>query len=236
MQFNIITHSKEKMMQAFVAASVVFAMVLTLFVTLEPTVAKGQYTSTTETFNVTTEITGEISFVAPVANATMTPSIQGISGGTSNGNTSFQVNSNDPAGYEVRIAFTNPGSPLRLGNGADPTKSIPNFGGTTELNFLDGVGANEARFGFTVSGPNVVNQFKNNGSACDQSGGTATGTSCWWLGDTSGGYMIVESGGTANEEEHGLHFRVHVEPNPDPVLDFGVYTATATLTLVGKTP
>lgn len=201
---------------------------------LEPTVASSQ--STSETFTVSQEITGEVSFVGAVDNATITPSIAGLSGGTANGSTTFAVNSNNPDGYTVTIAFANPATnPMRLGNGSDAAKNIPSLGDTVRLDFDDGVGANEARFGFTVAGTNAANRYKNNGASCNQSGGTATGTRCWWLGDTSSPETIVDSSTTASAEEHTLYFRVQVNENPSPTLELGTYTATATLTVAQKT-
>lgn len=225
---------KQQSFNALVSAILATALLLGTFLMLEPTVTRAQLTEST--FTTSVEIGGEVSFVAAVDNATMTPSIQGLSGGTANGSTTFQVNSNDPAGYTVTIQFDNATTAMRLGTGTDPAKVIPNYGGTEQLVFSDGVGANEARFGFTVGGTNAAQLFRNNGASCNQSAGTATGTACWWLGDTSiTPATIVDSDAVAASEEHTLYFRVQVNENPSPTLELGTYTATATLTLAGKT-
>jgi hypothetical protein len=227
MQFN--QNIKYHSVSAFVSSLLVLSFILAAYFTFEPAVVAGQ--GTTREFTVTQTIDGEIAFSGGVNNVTMSPSIPGITGGTSNGSTTFAVNTNNPDGYTVEIEFANATSAMRFTGGPG---NIPNFGGTVQTNFEPNVPANAARFGFTIAGPNVDTRFLDNGGVCNDPGGASTTNTCWWLGDTTGGTVIVDSDATANAEQHTLYFRVHVNANPSPSLELGTYVATATLTAIDK--
>jgi len=216
--------------QSLISAVLVLPLVLGIFFAFEPTVAKSQ--GTTREFTIQQTIDGEISFIGAVNNVTMSPNIPGLTGGTANGSTTFAVSTNNSLGYQVTIEFENPTEAMRFGDGSG-TGFIPNFG-TIERLFAPNVAANSAAFGFTIAGPNVDQLFLDSGSACNSPGGASTTDTCWYLGDTTAGFTIVDSTDTALEEEHTLFFRVHVNSNPSPTLSLGTYTATATLTAVDK--
>lgn len=229
MQFNHIT--KDHTIQSLISAVVVLPLVLGVFFALEPSVVKGQ--GLTREFTVSQVIDGEISFVGVVDSVGLSPNIPGITGGTGNGTTTFSVNTNNPDGYTVSIEFDNPTAAMQFTGGAG---SIPNFGSTVEELFdVTTVAANSAAFGFTVDGPRIDTLFRDLTGTCNSGSGISTSDTCWWLGDTTGGTVIVDGAGTADEEVHTLHFRVHVNENPSPQLELGTYTATATLTLATKT-
>lgn len=227
MQFNQPT--KQSTFSAAISAVLVTAFFLSAYFVMEPAVVAGQ--GTTRDFTVTQTIDGEIAFFGAVNNVTMSPSIPGISGGTSNGSTTFSVNTNNPNGYTVEIEFDNPTAAMQFTGGSG---SIPNFGGTVQNAFQANVAANAAAFGFTIAGPNVDTLFLDNGGVCNDPGGASTTNTCWWLGNTVGGTVVVDSTATANQEQHTLYFRVHVNANPSPALQLGTYVATATLTAIDK--
>jgi hypothetical protein len=227
MQFNGI--NKQSTVQSAIAAGIVAPMLLGAFFAFEPIIAKGA--EQTSSFQVSQEITSELAFVTAPNNVTMISSIPGVTGGISNGTSTFSIKTNNQSGYTVRIQFENATSALRF---ATSTDAIPNIG-TVNHDFT--LASNTAAFGLTMSGPNVAQLFKSSGGDCNQEGGTATGENCWTLPDTSSTtLLIVDSNDqTANTGEvHNIHFRVKVMPDPTPVLRVGIYTATATLTAIEK--
>ena len=231
MQFN--TLSRHPVISAVVSAAVSLPMIFALYFMLEPAVVTGQAGTGPHVFTVSQEITGELSFSVAPDDVTLLPSIQGLTGGTGSGTVTFGINTNDPDGYRVTIEFDDAASDvMQQVNG---TGTIPNYGGSVTEDFEEEVGDNQAAFAFTVEGPRAATTFRRSGTSCNESEGTADATTCWWLGNTSGGTDIVNGSGTANDEQHTLHFRVHVNENPSPALEEGFYRATATITAIPGT-
>lgn len=227
MSYNsIITHP---VTQALFSAVVILPLLTLLYFAFEPAVAVGQG-STTEEFSVTQEIEGEIAFEIAPDDVTMAPAIPGLTGGTSDGSTGFTISTNNPAGYTVTIEFED-GDAMQYESGSG---FIPNFG-EPAFEFETNVAANEAAFGFSMAGPNVVTELQSTGSACG--GGTAEPDECWVLdSNATDSRTIVDSDESTPSagEAHEIYFRVHVNENPDPSLELGFYTATATLTATEK--
>lgn len=227
MSYNsIITHP---VTQAVISAVVVLPLLTMLYFAFEPAVAVGQ---ANEDFTVTQQIDGEIAFEVAPEDVTMDPAIPGLTGGTSNGSTTFAVSTNNPSGYTVDIQFAD-GEAMQYESGSG---FIPNFGGTIEFDFESNVAANAAAFGFSMDGPNVVSNLQSDGTSECGSGGSDPG-SCWVLdSDASLGRTIVDSDSSTPSagEAHDIYFRVHVNENPEPSLELGFYTATATLTATEK--
>ena len=226
MSYNsIITHP---VTQAVISAVVVLPLLTMLYFAFEPAVAVGQ---ANEDFTVTQEIEGEIAFEVAPEDVTMDPAIPGLTGGTSNGSTTFAVSTNNPAGYTVEIQFAD-GDAMQFDSGSG---FIPNFG-EIEFDFEPNVAANAAAFGFSMDGPDVVTALQNDGSSGCGSG-SADPESCWVLdSDATEARTIVDSDSSTPSagEAHDIYFRVHVNENPDPSLELGTYTATATLTATEK--
>ena len=227
MSYNsIITHP---VTQALFSAVVILPLLTLLYFAFEPAVAVGQ--STTEDFTVTQEIEGEIAFEVAPQDVLMDPAIPGLTGGTSNGSTTFAVSTNNPAGYNVTIQFAADDA-MQYESG---TGFIPNLTDTIQVNFEDGVGANEAAFGLTIDGANVTSEFLGDGSSCGS--GSSDGETCWRLQDVATTpFTLVDSDDSTPSagEAYDVYFRVLVNENPDPSLELGFYTATATLTATEK--
>lgn len=226
MQFDSVI--KHPVVQALLTAAVALPLVTAAYFVLEPAVAVGQVS---EDFTVSQEITGEISFeVAPV-DVTMQPTIPGLTGGTATGSTPFTISTNNPAGYTVTIAFQDDAAMQYNDGGAE----IPNLGSDVQVDFTDGVGVNEAAFGFTVTGTSTVSALLGT-TSCGS--GDESADNCWVLPDNTSGtpYTIVDSSEAtpAAGNENTVYFQVHVNENPDPSLPLGFYTATATLTATEK--
>ncbi len=162
-----------------------------------------------------------LSMTAP-SDVTMSPNLNGITGGTSNGSTTVTVTTDSPSGYSLTIESAN--SPA-MQNGVN---SIADYsqGGDADFSFLVNSGA--ASFGFSPSSVDVVQAFRDNTSLCGV-GSSDTLLACWAGLSTT---PITLSEGVGSNHPSGatttLYFRVGVGANAG-VLS-GLYTATTTLT------
>lgn len=213
---------------AFVA-SVAALVVLGLSVSLaEPLVAHGD-----QVFEVTQEITSELSFLTDPGDVTMDDTIAGLTGGTAYGTSTFNVTTNDPQGYNVTIHFATTTAMQGEGISTDIDNYGPATGGVPDQNFS--VAAGDAEFGYTVygvtAGADVDASFKVSGGTCGS--GTNTMNQCWYnKANATVAETIVNrtSATVATGATTSVVFQVGVGANPSPALQTGFYTATATLT------
>lgn len=155
-------------------------------------------------------------------NVVMDTSLPGITGGTSNGTTSVVVTTDSPSGYSLTIKAAN--SPA-MQSGA---YSIADYVQGTSSDFVFTTGSSDAHFGYTPSGAEISQYFKDDGANC----GVGTGDiplTCW-AGLSTAPFTIAQttnanhpSGATTT-----LNFRVGLGGvNNIPA---GLYIATTTLT------
>ncbi len=162
--------------------------------------------------------------VSAPASVTLSPSLGGVTGGTSNGSAETLVTTDSAAGYELSIKAST--SPAMVSS----SNSIADFapGGTPA--FTMSVAASASAFAFSPEGTDIVQRFKDNGSTCDINT-TDTSLSCW---DGLSTANAVIASATAPNHPLGatttLRFRVMVgsaRSQPE-----GVYIATTTVTAV----
>ncbi len=225
---------KNPTINAFVAAVLSICVLSFSFLVFEPYIAHG----ITDVFEVTQEITSEIAFETNPNDVTMTPPLQGVTGGNSFGTSTVAITTNNTTGYNMTIHFA---STTAL-QGDFVSSVIDNYtpavGGTPDYNFS--VGANDAEFGYTVNSEttpgDIDPDFKDNGS--NSCGGGATGTAlgkCWYnQADATSPFTIINrstatpgTGATST-----IVFQVGISANPSPAIAEAFYTATATLTAV----
>lgn len=228
-----LTHIALSAKIAFVT-TLAFAVVgVASYFAFEPMVSR----SAEEIFTVSQDITGEISFMASTSAVTMSPSIQGLTGGTGYGTTTSRVLTNNPTGYNMTISFASNTAMYRAhGNG-----EIPNYlysTSTTDYpNGFDTSPAN-AQFGFTVNASTtseVSSIFTENAGNCgSNNNGTFTVNSCWRGASSTAAATTQLINSTAATPTSGstttVQFRVTVPNSPSPAVPTGNYTATATLT------
>ena len=154
---------------------------------------------------------------------TLTPSIPGITGGTSNGSTTVTITTDSAAGYSLTIEASQ--SPALQDNGntiADytPENTDPDFAFTTD--------ATDSHFGYTPEGTDVAARFLDNGSACN-TGAQETALSCW-DGLSTAAETIARSTGPNHPDgaTTTVFFRVGIGSGVGQAP--GTYTATTTLT------
>jgi hypothetical protein len=162
-----------------------------------------------------------ISMTAP-SDVTLSPSLAGITGGTSNGSTTVTVTTDSPSGYSLTIASENDPA---MQNGI---YSIADYNEGAEADYSFAVTSGAASFGFSPSSVDVVDAFRDNGSLCGIDTGDAP-LACWAGFSTTD--IPVSEGIGANHPDGAtttLYFRVGVGSGAG--VTAGLYTATTTLT------
>lgn len=204
------------------------------FVMIEPAISHAAVTSVTDVFTVSQVVDAEVGFATLASNVTMSPSIGGITGGTSNGVTSVSVRTNDLAGYHMTLQASNS---LGMQNVSSTTNYIPAY--TTTTNGVPDYAFNTAANGFaytvTASTTSDVAQLfrtASPGSGPCNNAGLNTSSSACWLGATSTAVTIINrttptavSGATTT-----LSFEANLVANS--MLPNGTYVATTTLTAI----
>ncbi len=156
---------------------------------------------------------------------TMDTNLLGLTGGTSNGSTTFTVVTDGPTGYELTIAAENDPAMQRDGGGG----SIADLDEGAEADYTFVVTAGEASFGFSPEGVDITQVFLNTtGSTCG-TGSLDHSLRCWaGLATTS---TVIASGDGPNQPDGAtttVNFRVGIGSGAG-VLS-GVYIATTTIT------
>lgn len=152
----------------------------------------------------------------------MSPDIAGITGGTSNGSSTFTVITDSPSGYQLTIESEN--NPA-MQSGAN---SIADYNAGADPDFSFVTGAAEAHLGFTPEGVDVAQPFLDDGGTCN-TGILNTSLSCW-EGLSTAAVAIAEGAGSNHPAgaTTTINFRVGVGSGAGVVS--GVYTATTTVT------
>lgn len=205
------------------------------FVALEPVALKAQ---DSQDITISQTITGETSFTSDPTNVSMDQTIASITGGTSNGTTSFTVQSNNASGYNVTMAFEDDASMQLDGGGAEIPDYIEDTPGTPDYGFGANGATGAAQFGFSVLGATagiVASNYRdNNTDTCGVGAFNGYGQ-CWSAGSTTDLVILDSSSPTAGGgDESSVLFRVHVPATPSPAVPAGDYTATATLTVTAN--
>lgn len=207
-----------------------------IFAVVEPAMSFGALT--TSQFTISQDISKEISFVTPASNIILSPSLGGLTGGTSNGQTQVVVATGNSTGYNMTLTASS--SVGMIGN-ASSSNSIPAYvpvvGNVPDFSFT--TPANAARFGYSVAASSTgdnVTLFKNSGAACNTGINTNSPTSngtinCWLNASTTAVTIINRSLQTpASGATTTIYFRVNINSNPNPVIPNDTYVATSTLT------
>lgn len=206
-------------------------IVAAIFLLAEPAISLSATTATSQ-FTISQVVTSEVSFSTPASSITLSPSLGGITGGTSLGSTQVIVNTNESTGYTMTLTAS---SSLGMIGNASSTNYIPAYATSSSFaaDYNFNVPANKAYFGYTVEASttsDLSSAFKDNGSSCG-TGSLDNADKCW-VGATSTPFTIINrnywtpaSGATTT-----LKFRVTINSNPSPVIPDDTYVATTTLT------
>lgn len=223
-----------------VAGLALFILVLAYFV-IEPRVG---IAVDSNAFAITQEIGAEIS-IAAVSNVTASGTLSGISGGNATGTATAVVRTNNTNGYYMDISFSDTdgdGTAMRRELGGTFLGSIKNYSTSTYNSMVTpsygfSFASSASMFAYTVTASNtndIGQNFLHNGSSACGVGSTTTADVCW-MAPTTTAYRIIETGEPASGgATTSIKFRIYVPNNPNPALENGFYTATATLTAVNN--
>jgi len=168
--------------------------------------------------------------VSAAADVTMSPSIVGVVGGESDGNTYLIATTDSPSGYQMTYRASN--SPALQNTTA--TSTIADYSpasSTPDVAFTTGV--NDEHFAYSPFGNDIVDRYKTNGSSCG--GGVASTTACW-DGLSTTATTIAQA--TSPNHPYGatttIYFKVGVGSNVHsaPGNFTGTYIATTTITVL----
>lgn len=159
------------------------------------------------------------------SDVSMSPAIAGVSGGAGTGSTNWTVTTDNPAGYSLTIkADTNPALQSPGSSFADYTTSGAN------PDFTWTVASADSEYGFTPEGTDIIQRYKDNGSACNTGSGDTT-DKCWDKLTTSDQQIAARangnhpSGTTTTVKMQAEVGSSHIQPN-------GTYEAIITVTAV----
>ncbi len=161
------------------------------------------------------------------ADVVMSPSLGGITGGTSNASASTTVITDSAAGYE--LYFKASSTPAMQGVSQGDT--IANYTPvSSDPDYTFAVANTDSEFGFSPEGTDVVNKYRDNGSACNVGSGE-TADRCWNAITTSN--ELIASRTSSNQPsgtKTTVKFRLTIGSSSFKIED--VYNATTTLTAV----
>lgn len=163
-----------------------------------------------------------ITISAP-ADVNMDP-INGLIGGTSTSSVAWTVTTNSNAGYSMSIkASTSPAL-------ASSNDYFADYNPGGDPDFTWSIASTEAAFGYSASGADIIDKFKDNGVACNTGSGD-TAEACW-DGFTTSDETIVQS--TSANAPSGTETTVELraESGADKILTSGDYSAVITVTAV----
>lgn len=164
-----------------------------------------------------------LAMTAP-ADVTMSPSLGGLTGGTSDGSTSLTVTTDSQGGYQLTIAASN--NPAMQSPDGDQIQDYAPA--DTPPDFTFAVSAGDARFGFSPEGTDIAARFKDDGDECSV-GSSDTALACWdGLSTTPEEFVRRTSGNHPDGTVTTLRFKVGLGANA--AVPEGMYYATTTIT------
>lgn len=155
----------------------------------------------------------------------MSPSLGGLTGGTSNGSTTFTVISDNDPGYMVTIRSES--SPALTSGSASFDDYSPSG---SDPDFIFAVLPETSVFGFSPEGDDIDDRFRDNGSVCN-SGSSDTALSCWDGLSTADAIIVQRYTSTASSgSQTTINFRAAIGSGRNQ--QEGVYVATTTITVL----
>lgn len=159
------------------------------------------------------------------SDVTLSPAIGGVTGGTSNGSTSFTVTTDNPAGYTVTIKASS--SPALI----SPLDSFTDYGApASSPDFAFSISSSASAFAFSPEGTDITASFKDNGSVCGA--GSSDASNACWAGLSTSAQTIVNRTSANHTSGTLTTVKFRAESGSAHVQVAGTYVATTTLTLL----
>jgi hypothetical protein len=170
-------------------------------------------------------LAAQVVYIAITANGnvTMTPDISGISGGTGTGSMSWTVTTDNAGGYAMNVHSNTTPSLRSAGSSfADYTR----VGSNPDYNWS--VASTDSEFGFSPEGTDIVQRFKDNGSACNTGALDSIGH-CWDQVTTSD--TLIAQRASGNHPSGTLTtVKIQAEVGSGHIQPNGSYTSTILVT------
>lgn len=155
----------------------------------------------------------------------MNPAIGGISGGTGNGAAVWTVTTDNAAGYIMSVkAAASPSLQSGSNSFADYTPA-----GSPDFNWS--VAGSDSEFGFTAESANLVQKFKDNGTACNAGTGDSV-DKCWYNFSLSNETIVNSASAYPSGDAATVKFRA--QSGASHFQAAGTYTATITVTVLAN--
>lgn len=164
--------------------------------------------------------------VSNADNVTMSPSLGGVTGGTSNGSTAITVTTDNAAGYQMTIAAS---TTPAMQSGASNIPDYTPGGANPDFSFTNAI--TESQFGFSPEGTHIPSRFKDNGTNACATGSSDTALACW-DGLSTTPATVAQSTSPNHPSGTATTIRFRVEVGSQVVQLEGTYTATTTLTAI----
>lgn len=161
--------------------------------------------------------------ISTVADVTLSPSIDGTTGGTANGSTTVLVTTDNPAGYELYIKASS--SPA-LVSGANSFADYTPAGANPDFTFS--IAANASEFAFSPEGNDITSEYKDNGTSCN-TGALDTNDSCWNSLSTTN-ELIAQSSASNYPSGTQTVIEFRAASGASNTQSAGTYQATTTVT------
>jgi len=161
--------------------------------------------------------------ISAASDVVMSPSIGGVTGGTSNGSTAVTVTTDNSTGYQL---FIKASSSPALVSGANSFADYTTVSGNPDYNFT--VASTDSEFGFTPEGSDMASRYKDNGAFCNAGSGSTANT-CWDPLSTSN-TLIAESTGANFPSGTATTIKFRAVSGATHFQPTGNYVATTTLT------
>jgi len=163
--------------------------------------------------------------IGTVSDVTLSPSIDGTVGGTSNGSTTVLVTTDNQAGYELYLKASS--SPA-LTSGANSFANYTPAGANPD--FIFSILTTVAEFAFSPEGSHITSEYKDNGSTCNV-GALDTNDSCWNPLTTTN-ELIAQSATPNHPTGTATVLEFRAQSGTSNVQLAGTYKATSTVTVL----
>jgi hypothetical protein len=187
------------------------------------------YTSNT-LIHITQVVTSEITISAP-GNVIMSPAISGMTGGTANGGATWNVKTNNAAGFIMKIkASTSPALTATGDSFADYTQTS-----SDTPDFAWNIDNDASEFGYTVEpaiAGDTYTTFRDNGNDCN-TGLLNTADKCWAAFNTDDATILSRFSSTSSSGEDVL-VKMRAQSGPSRHQISGDYQATITVTALAN--
>lgn len=163
--------------------------------------------------------------IATVSDVVMSPTIGGVTGGTSNGSTVVTVTTDSPSGYDLFIKASS--SPALISG----VNSFADYTPGANPDFTFAISSSDSEFAFSPEGAHIVQRYKDNGSTLCNTGSSDTADSCWDALSTSN-KTISESTSPNQPSGTATTLKFRAQSGSSHLQPAGEYTATTTVTAI----